>query len=88
MRCVLYELAERGSLDAHLSDASRAAELTWPRRLRVASGIASVLNFLHRAADAGGARAWHRDVKAANVALMADWTPKLIDGGLAGVRAC
>ena len=80
-RCVLYELAERGGLDTHLKDESKAAELSWERRLRCASGVASALNFLHRSDPA--AKAFHRDVKAANVALMADWTPKLIDCGLA-----
>ena len=80
-RCVLYELAERGGLDVHLKDATKAAELSWERRLRCASGVASALNFLHRSDPAN--KAFHRDVKAANVALMADWTPKLIDCGLA-----
>jgi interleukin-1 receptor-associated kinase 4 len=80
-RCVLYELAERGSLDAHLMDDARATELSWERRLRCATGVAAALNFLHRSQP--GAKAFHRDVKAANVALMADWSPRLIDGGLA-----
>jgi serine/threonine protein kinase len=46
----------------------------------VASGLARALNFLHRGQP--GAPAFHRDVKAANVVLMADWTPKLADCGL------
>jgi len=81
-RCVLYELAERGGLDSHLKpgeDSSRAAALTWRLRLRAAAGLARALAFLHRSQTLP---AFHRDVKAANVALTADYTPKLIDGGL------
>ena len=86
--CVLYELAERGGLDGYLQPPPgegalvKAAELSWPRRLRVATGVASALSFLHRPDGAGG-KAFHRDVKAANVVLLADWTPKLADCGLA-----
>ena len=81
-RCVLYELAERGGLDAHLAATDgREVALGWLLRLRCAAGLARALAFLHR--SQAGAPAFHRDVKAANVALTADWTPKLIDAGLA-----
>ncbi len=78
-RCVLYELLDRGGLDAHLRDPARATALSWPLRLRYAAGLARALAFLHRGQSMP---AFHRDVKAANVALAADWTPKLVDCGL------
>jgi hypothetical protein len=85
-RCLLYEVAPRGGLDAHLRDDAAAPVLTWEVRLHVAAGIvATALHFLHSSDPA--AKAFHRDVKSANVALMADWTPKLIDCDLAK-RSC
>ena len=88
--CLVYELARRGGLDKHLVDDDKAAQLTWQRRLRIATGIVAALNYFHnphgdrqgQGAEAGG-RAFHRDVKSANVALALDYTPKLIDCGLA-----
>ena len=79
--CLVYELAEKGALDNALRDDSLAGELTWRTRVRIALGIAKALNYLH--CGGSGERCFHRDVKAANVCLSADLTPKLIDCGLA-----
>ena len=48
--------------------------------MRILTGLASVLNFLHRHTDPP---VYHRDVKSANVVLCEGFTPKLIDCGLA-----
>ncbi|KAL1511220.1 hypothetical protein AB1Y20_006033 [Prymnesium parvum] len=80
-RCLVYPLLAGGSLDAALREDARAAALTWRVRLRIASGLAKALNYLHRGGS--GAKCYHRDVKAANVCLTAELTPQLIDCGLA-----
>jgi len=54
--------------------------MSWSIRLRIALGAASALKYLHRHRDTP---VFHRDVKSANIVLMNDFTPKLIDCGLA-----
>jgi serine/threonine protein kinase len=78
--CLVYELAAEGDLNGHLTDDAKAETLTWKRRIRVASGIACALNYLH-CRDSGNP-CFHRDVKSSNVALTTALQPKLIDCGL------
>jgi hypothetical protein len=81
-RCLLYELGDGGALSDALADADgagTAAALTWRARLRIASGVAAALHYLH---TSSATPAWHRDVKAANVVLTAALEPKLIDCGI------
>lgn len=78
--CLVYELAPLGGLNAVLKNDEIASQLTWKHRLDVAIGISRGLSCLHNVVP--GCPAFHRDVKAANVALMADFTPKIIDCGL------
>jgi hypothetical protein len=79
--CLVYELAKKGALDKALHDDTVAGELTWRMRVRVALGLTKALNYLH--CGGYGETCFHRDVKAANVCLTADLSPKLIDCGLA-----
>ena len=81
--CLVYEYGRRGGLDKHYADADKAAQLTWPRRLSIASGIASALSYFHNSSATTGGTVFHRDVKSANVVLASDFTAKLIDCGLA-----
>ena len=80
-RCLVYELLSGGALDTALRDDERASQLSWRVRMRIASGVAKALNYLHN--GGGGERVFHRDVKAANICLHADLSPALIDCGLA-----
>ncbi|RCV37234.1 hypothetical protein SEVIR_8G047500v4 [Setaria viridis] len=86
-RILVYELLERGSLDAwlHGGDAEEGGggeALPWPARLRVARGAAAALAFLHH-----GRRppVLHRDVKSSNVLLGEGFEAKLADFGLARI---
>lgn len=78
--CLVYEFGVYGSLADNLIDDAKAAALGWKVRVRILTGLASALNFLHRHADPP---IYHRDVKSANVVLCEGFEPKLIDCGLA-----
>ncbi|KAG2560317.1 leucine-rich repeat receptor protein kinase MSL1-like [Panicum virgatum] len=81
-RILVYELLERGSLDAWLHGGAGDEALPWPARLRVARGAAAALAFLHH-----GRRppVLHRDVKSSNVLLGEGFEAKLADFGLARI---
>ncbi|XP_052136538.1 leucine-rich repeat receptor protein kinase MSP1-like [Oryza glaberrima] len=85
-RLLVYELLERGSLDAWLyGDAAGAAgQLPWPARLRIARGVAAALAFLHHGNETA---ILHRDIKASNVLLDEGFEAKLADFGLARIAA-
>ena len=78
--CLVYELLTLGSLADQLTDDSRAALLTWQTRVDVLTQISTALNYLH--SHNPGNPAYHRDIKASNIALTSDYTAKLIDCGL------
>ncbi|KAL9234193.1 hypothetical protein vseg_009088 [Gypsophila vaccaria] len=82
---LVYEYLPNGSLDQILYENSRSIPvslLTWEQRLSIVLGIASGLTYLHEECDR---QIIHRDVKACNVMLDSDFTPKLGDFGLAEV---
>ncbi|CAI7871340.1 unnamed protein product [Closterium sp. NIES-53] len=82
-RMLVYEYLANGSLDAWLYQTAAggsADTLDWPMRMHVAIGCAKGLAHLH-----GGmaVKVVHRDVKASNVLLDAQWNAKLGDFALA-----
>ncbi|KAE8799798.1 Lectin-domain containing receptor kinase A4.2 [Hordeum vulgare] len=93
---LVYEYFPMGSLDKLLyarertmasSSASRSRdtpepELTWERRYKIICGVASALDYLHHGSSK---RILHRDVKASNVMLDAEYNARLGDFGLARV---
>lgn len=79
--CLVYEYLPLGSLDGVLASDRKSRLMTWKVRLLMAIGIARGLNHMHTARP--GEPACHRDLKAANIAVDVDYTPKLIDCGLA-----
>ncbi|KAI5010962.1 hypothetical protein ZWY2020_013099 [Hordeum vulgare] len=93
---LVYEYFPMGSLDKLLyarertmasSSASRSRdtpepELTWERRYKTICGVASALDYLHHGSSK---RILHRDVKASNVMLDAEYNARLGDFGLARV---
>ncbi|KAK6931201.1 Protein kinase domain [Dillenia turbinata] len=77
-RILVYEYMRKGSLEAHLNRESKR-ELDWKRRIRIAVGAARGLAYLHGASRP----VIHRDLKASNILLDIDYTPKISDFGLA-----
>ncbi|KAL0918061.1 hypothetical protein M5K25_010049 [Dendrobium thyrsiflorum] len=81
---LVYDYMPNGSLDHFLFHSSAAAPprpvLTWNDRLRILRGVASALLYLHEEWESV---VIHRDIKASNVLLDADFNGRLGDFGLA-----
>nr|BAD95423.1 receptor like protein kinase [Arabidopsis thaliana] len=76
---LVSEYMPNGSLDEHLFDDQKPV-LSWSQRLVVVKGIASALWYLHTGADQV---VLHRDVKASNIVLEAEFHGRLGDFGMA-----
>ncbi|CAL9195050.1 unnamed protein product [Musa hybrid cultivar] len=80
-RLIVYDYMPNNSLHCHLHG-RRSAEvlLDWRTRMRIAIGAAEGLAYLHHEASP---HIIHRDIKASNVLLDADFCPKVADFGFA-----
>jgi len=63
-----------------LTDPEKNKELDWAKRVKIINGIARGLQYLHEDSQL---KIIHRDLKASNVLLDSDYTPKISDFGLA-----
>ncbi|CAM0870492.1 unnamed protein product [Alopecurus aequalis] len=82
-RLLVYEYMPFGSLESHLFDVPVGKQpLDWNTRVKIAIGVAEGLSYLHNVADPP---IIYRDMKAANILLDEDFSPKLSDFGLAKV---
>ncbi|KAK1290681.1 Serine/threonine-protein kinase [Acorus calamus] len=80
-RLLVYEFMALGSLDDHLLDlAPHQKPLEWYTRMRIASGAARGLEYLHEKANPP---VIYRDLKSSNILLDEEYNPKLSDFGLA-----
>ena len=75
--CLVYEYAPCGGLNTILKDNDKAAKLNWHSRLNIAIGVAKGLHYMH--SSIADCPAYHRDMKSSHIALMADYTPRIID---------
>ncbi|KAF8026883.1 hypothetical protein BT93_F3393 [Corymbia citriodora subsp. variegata] len=76
---LVYEYLENKSLDQAMFG-QRSLNLNWATRYDICLGIARGLAYLH---EESRLRIVHRDVKASNILLDSDLTPKIADFGLA-----
>ncbi|KAJ6951216.1 serine/threonine-protein kinase CDL1-like [Populus alba x Populus x berolinensis] len=80
-RLLVNEFMASESLENHLLDLRPGKEpLDWTARMKIASGAAKGLEYLHDVADP---QIIYRDFKASNILLDEDFNPKLSDFGLA-----
>ncbi|BFG28331.1 hypothetical protein CerSpe_146040 [Prunus speciosa] len=78
-RILVYEYLENNSLDQALFGRNDL-HLDWPTRFNILLGTARGLAYLH---EESRPRIVHRDVKASNILLDAELSPKISDFGLA-----
>lgn len=63
-----------------MADPDKSRELSWEKRLKIIIEIARGLEYLH---EESRLKIIHRDLKANNILLDSDLTPKISDFGLA-----
>ncbi|PIA26530.1 hypothetical protein AQUCO_09100012v1 [Aquilegia coerulea] len=79
MKALVYEYMENGSLDKILYD-NHGSSIEWERLYGIAIEIAKGIDYLHEGWDE---RIIHYDIKAGNVLLDKNLSPKITDFGLA-----
>ena len=65
-----------------MADSEKNKELDWGKRFKIINGIARGLQYLHEDSQL---KIVHRDLKASNILLDIDYSPKISDFGLAKI---
>ncbi|XP_024020143.1 probable serine/threonine-protein kinase PIX13 isoform X2 [Morus notabilis] len=79
---LVYEYMPKGSLDKHLFMRASVEALSWDMRLKIATGAARGLAFLHNS-ESSEKSVIYRDFKTSNILLDEEYNAKLSDFGLA-----
>ncbi|KAJ9554261.1 hypothetical protein OSB04_018306 [Centaurea solstitialis] len=75
---LVYEFISNGTLSDHIHNESRSLAFTWDIRLKIATGTAGALSYLHSAASVP---IIHRDIKPTNILVDDDYVAKIADFG-------
>ncbi|XP_073156221.1 probable receptor-like serine/threonine-protein kinase At5g57670 isoform X2 [Henckelia pumila] len=76
---LVFQFSSKGSVSSLLHD-EKLAVMDWKTRHKIAVGTARGLHYLHKRCPR---RIIHRDIKASNILLTADFEPQISDFGLA-----
>uniref|UniRef100_A0A0E0LLS6 Uncharacterized protein n=1 Tax=Oryza punctata TaxID=4537 RepID=A0A0E0LLS6_ORYPU len=74
--------SRQGIGELKTSDTDKSRELDWGKRFKIINGIARGLQYLHEDSQL---KIVHRDLKASNILLDFDYSPKISDFGLAKI---
>ncbi|KAI7737045.1 hypothetical protein M8C21_009036 [Ambrosia artemisiifolia] len=80
-KIIVYEYADRGSLDGYLKYGNEKCTLTWLERLKIVVDAAKGLDHLHNHLP-NNQVIIHRDIKTSNILIDDNWVAKLSDFGL------
>ncbi|XP_047319061.1 G-type lectin S-receptor-like serine/threonine-protein kinase SD1-1 [Impatiens glandulifera] len=81
-RMLIYEYLQNRSLDHFIFDKTKRKLLSWKKRFDIIMGIARGLLYLH---EDSKLRIIHRDLKASNILLDDQMSPKISDFGIARI---